>query len=79
MSDGENFCATVSTVCNARFSARDAWSEPSAMSAIRSGRAGPLPRWPNAIVKLYSGATRLRTSGAGDKERENDCEHEAPF
>ena len=42
-----------------------AWNEPSAMCAIRSGRAGPSPRWPNAIARPYSGATRWRTNGAG--------------
>src|SRR5436853_531468 len=32
------------------------------MFATRSGRAGPLQRWPNAIAKPYSGAIRSRTN-----------------
>ena len=48
---------------------KDAWSGPFALCAIRSGPAEPSPRWPNAIVRLCSGAMRWPTNGAGPTMR----------
>jgi hypothetical protein len=63
--DGESLYATISTICNARFSPRAAWNAQFLTSVIRSLPLALSLRWKTSIVRLASGETRSLTNAGG--------------